>query len=94
VYDYMLRYTGPPVAHAFAAYHAVISGQEAPPLWDVVSDPEPCEPVGTLPCPFCGEYPIVIPSYSSVVVECEECDVQIESNDRASAIASWNRRAP
>lgn len=49
-----------------------------------------------LPCPFCGEEPVVEPWYRfnwhSIV--CRSCITELSKPTKAEAIAAWNRRAP
>jgi Lar family restriction alleviation protein len=61
-----------------------------------------------LPCPFCGAEPmekriqphkhhlVQMPNYPGAwSVECVKCEVRVfDHNNRANAVAKWNRRAP
>lgn len=60
--------------------------------------PIPCE--GALPCPFCGEIPLVQPWHGGgkrkrmISCEGEYCDVRpsVTGSDRRRALEKWNRR--
>jgi Lar family restriction alleviation protein len=61
-----------------------------------------------LPCPFCGAEPVEkriqphkhhlvqMPNYPGAwSVECAKCEVRVfDHNNRANAVAKWNRRVP
>lgn len=67
----------------------------------------PVEPTGLLPCPFCGEVPLVRRSTEEYPAEgdlpageyeigvqicCDHCGIEQCDEYRADAIAAWNRR--